>query len=109
VRVLVIDPDGSNGLDIALRAQQWGHDVKLAIRAERRQGVGKGLVPKVDDPRDWFRWSNLIICTDNSVYLDAIASHRRDGGLATAATPETSRWEIDRSIGHRVLKKAGEK
>src|SRR5580658_4187983 len=90
-----------------MRAQQHGHQVKLSIRNERRRGVGVGFVPRVDDPREWLRWSDLAICTDNAVYMLDIERHRRAGGHAIASTPETASWEIDRSQGEQVLKKAG--
>lgn len=107
MRVLVIDNEGSNGLDIALRAQQHGHEVKFSIRDPKRKGVGVGFVPRVNDPREWFRWSNLIICTDNTVYMQDIDRHRRAGGHAIAATPQTAEWEINRTEGQKVLKAAG--
>lgn len=106
-RILVIDNEGSCGLSIALKAQQYNHEVKLSIRNERRRGVGEGFVPRVDDPREWLRWCNLAIATDNVVYMQDIARHRASGGKAIAATPETAQWEIDREVGHAVLKKAG--
>jgi phosphoribosylamine--glycine ligase len=107
VRVLVIDNEGASGLDIALRAQEHGHDVKFSIRNPKRKGVGEGFVPRVDDPREWLRWSNLCICCDNAVYIEAIKQHRANGGIAIAATPETAAWEIDRKIGEEVFHKAG--
>ena len=107
IRVLVIDNEGASGLDLAIRAQQHGHDVKFSVRNPKRQDVGKGFVKTVEDPRDWLRWSNLAVCCDNAVYMQDIERHRRAGGHAIAATPETARWEIDRAEGEKVFKKAG--
>ena len=61
----------------------------------------------VPDPREWFRWANLIVNCDNSVYLRDLDAHRKEGGLAISACQETAQWEIDRSIGQAVMKKAG--
>jgi len=108
VRLLIIDPDGSNGLDLAIRAQRDGHEVKLAIRpTEKSKLIGKGFVDVVPDPREWFRWSNLIVACDNNVYLRDLDSHRKSGGLAISACQETAQWEINRQVGQAVFKKAG--
>ena len=107
MRLLVIDPDGSNGLDLCIRAQDHGHEVKLAIRSEKNKLVGTGFVEVVRDPRDWFRWANLIVATDNNVYLRDLDLHRADGGLVIAATQEVAQWEINRQLGQAILKKAG--
>ena len=107
-RILIIDPEGSVGLDLALRAQRHGHEVKLAIKPnERKKTVGKGFVSVVPDPREWLRWSNLVICTDNSMYLTDLDRHRAAGGKVIGSTKETASWELDREIGQRVMKKAG--
>ena len=107
MRLLIISPEGS-GLDLAIRAQKDGHEVKFAVKqTEKTKLIGKGLVDVVADPREWFRWSNLVFNTDNSLYIQALDAHRKDGGLALSACQETAAWEIDRSIGQTVLKKAG--
>lgn len=108
MRLLVIDPDGSSGLDLCLRAQAQGHHVKFAIRQnERNKLIGRGLVEVVPDPREWFKWSDLIVHCDNSVYLRDLDLHRESGGKAIAASQETALWEIDRQVGHTILRKAG--
>lgn len=107
MRLLVVDSDGSSGLDLALRAQRDGHDVKLAIRPNgRNEKVGKGFVELVRDFREWLRWANLIVSCYNDKYLRELAAHRANGGLVIAASPETAQWEIDRQVGQAVLKKA---
>lgn len=108
MRLLVIDPEGSSGLDLALRAYRDGHDVRLAIRqTEKQKTRGRGFVEVVPDPREWFRWSNLIVNCDNSVYIRDLDQHRKAGGLAISACATTAEWEIDRGIGQAILKKAG--
>jgi len=108
VRLLVIDPEGSVGLDLALRAQQAGHEVKLAIKPTEKNALrGKGFVTVVPDPREWLRWSNLVVCCDNAMYLQDLERHRAAGGLVIGSTKETAAWEIDRQVGQAVFKKAG--
>lgn len=108
MRLLVIDPEGSSGLDLALRAYRDGHEVKLAIRDTEKQKLrGKGFVDVVRDPREWFRWSNLIVNCDNSVYLRDLDAHRKTGGKVISACQETALWEIDREVGQKIMEKAG--
>ncbi len=108
MRLLLIDPEGSNALDLALRAQQQGHTVKVAIKPiERRMLIGKGLVDVVRDPREWFRWADLVINTDNSVYLRDLDNHRKEGGKVISSSQETALWEIDRLVGQGIMRKAG--
>jgi phosphoribosylamine--glycine ligase len=108
VRLLIIDPEGASGLDLAIRAQKDGHEVKLAIKPnEKRKLIGKGFVEVVPDPREWFRWSNLVVACDNSLYMNALDAHRAAGGKVLGASQETAQWEIDRQIGQAVFKKAG--
>jgi phosphoribosylamine--glycine ligase len=108
MRLLVIDPDGSNGLDLALRAKTAGHEVKLAIRkTEKNKFVGRGFVEVVDDPRPWLRWSNLVVACDNNVYISMLDLHRRDGGHVIAPSVETAQWEINRQLGQSIFRKAG--
>ena len=109
MRLLVIDPEGSSGpRSRAASAYRDGHDVKLAIRQTEKQKLrGRGFVEVVPDPREWFRWSNLIVNCDNSVYIRDLDQHRKTGGLAISACATTAEWEIDRGIGQGILKKAG--
>jgi phosphoribosylamine--glycine ligase len=107
MRVLIVDPPG-HGLDLAVRAQQAGHDVRLAIREdERTKQIGRGLCEVVRDHKAWLRWSNLVICTDNSLYLHDLDRHRNEGGLVIAPSVEASKWELDRKLGQNIFRKSG--
>ena len=107
MRLLIVDPPG-HGLDLAIRAQNAGHEVKLAIRLDARtKNIGRGFVTVVRDHREWLRWANLIVCTDNSLYLHDLESHRRlAGGLVIAPSPEAAQWELDRQLGQQVFRRA---
>lgn len=107
MRLLIVDPPG-HGLDFAIRAADAGHQVKLAIREdERTKDIGKGLVEVVRDHKQWFRWSDLILCTDNSLYLRDLDSYRKEGGLIVAPSQEAAQWELNRQLGQDVFRKAG--
>lgn len=107
MRLLIVDPPG-HGLDLAVRAQQAGHEVKLAIRDdERTKMIGRGFCEVVRDHKAWLRWANLVVCTDNSLYLRDLDSHRREGGLVIAASPAAAQWELDRKLGQDIFRKAG--
>ena len=107
MRVLIVDPPG-HGLDLAIRAQNAGHEVKLSIRQdEKTRHIGNKWVTVVNNHREWLRWAQIIICTDNSFYLQDLDRHRQEGGLVVAPSVEMSRWELDRKVGQDILKKAG--
>lgn len=107
MRVLIVDPPG-HGLDLAMRAQSAGHEVKIAIRHDKRtEHIGRGLVDVVRDHKEWLRWSQLVICTDNSLYLRDLDRHREEGGLVIAPSVEAAQWELDRKLGQDVFRKAG--
>ena len=107
MRVLIIDPMAA-GLDLAMRAQAHGHDVKLSIKPDKKtESIGKGCVEVIPDPRPWLRWSEFVIATDNTLYMRDLDNHRAAGGLVLAASQETAAWEINREIGQQVLRKAG--
>jgi phosphoribosylamine--glycine ligase len=107
MRLLIVDPPG-HGLDLAIRAQNAGHQVKLAIRQdEKSKHIGRGFVEVVADFRPWLRWANLIVNTDSSLYLRELDAHRKEGGLIVGPSQEMARWELDRKLGQDVFKKAG--
>jgi phosphoribosylamine--glycine ligase len=107
MRLLIVDPPG-HGLDLAVRALGAGHEVKLAIRNdERTKHIGQGLCEVVRDHKPWLRWANLVVCTDNSLYLHDLDAHRQDGGLVIAPSPEAAKWELDRKLGQDVFRRAG--
>ena len=109
MRLLVLDdPDGGSGLDLCIRAQRDGHQVKLAIKPKDKSSlIGKGFVEVVDDPRPWYRWANLIVACHNTWHIHSLDAHRKEGGKIIAASVETAQWESNRQIGQAVLRKAG--
>jgi phosphoribosylamine---glycine ligase len=107
MRLLIVDPPG-HGLDFAIRCQDAGHKVKLSIKQdERTKSIGQGLVEVVREHKPWLRWADLVVCTDNSLYLHDLEAHRREGGLVIAPSPEAAAWELDRQLGQKIFKSAG--
>lgn len=107
MRLLIIDPHGDS-LDFALRCQRDGHDVRHFIRkSDRTESIGKGLVQVVDDHRSWLRWADLVFMADNTLYLQDLDRYRGEGGKVIGASKDSAQWEINRSTGMEVMKKAG--
>ncbi len=112
MRVLVIDADGGNGqLSFIMRAQDAGHTVKWFFRKPvdwNAQPIGKGIADIVHDWRAWLHWADLVVLGDNTKYLAEIDVWRRDRGTRViGATVESARWELDRTFGQQVFRKAG--
>jgi len=111
VKILVIDSDGGNGqLAFIMRAQDAGHAVKWFMRKPGRhaQPIGRGIADIVNDWREWMRWADLVVLGDNTRYLTEIDVWRRDRGTRViGATTESAKWELDRTFGQQVFKKAG--
>lgn len=109
MRVLLIDLHGEGMLDIALRIQADGHDVKLFMipASKNTELIGKGLVPIVNDWRPWARWSNLVIVANNVRYLRELDSWRRQGCLIVGPSEEAAAWELDRTLGMKMFEKHG--
>ena len=112
-RLLLIDP-ASNCLDMALRAQNAGWDVKW-YDAPRKDGTprlsGKGMVEKIDDfneiKKKWMDWADLIYLPDNTRWLDMLEPYRQLGYPILAPSAEAAKLETDRDIGQKAMAKAG--
>src|SRR5574337_262770 len=106
MRLLIFDPAG-NGLDLAMRAQRDGHEVRHFIRqTEKTKYIGRGLVEIVDDFRPWLRWADLIFCTDNTKYLRELDGIRDELPIV-GASKEAAAWELERQEGQAIFKKHG--
>jgi phosphoribosylamine---glycine ligase len=109
MRLLVIDPAG-NGLDLAWRAQDYGHEVKHFIRkTPKTEHIGKGFVEIVPEFKPWLRWADLVFHTDNTFYLQDLDSFRREMPRTPVIGPssEMAQWELDRGVGDRMFRKHG--
>lgn len=107
MRLLIIDPAGS-GLDLAIRAQEYGHKVKHFIRrTEKTKYIGRGFVELIDDYRPWLRWADVIFNTDNIFYLRDLDAAKKEGALIVGSSCESAQWELDRDIGMKIMRRAG--
>lgn len=109
MRVLVLDHYGGDGcLDLVLRLQHAGHDVRFHFKkTDRTRDFGKGLITWVDDWRPSMRWADLVVLSDNTHYLRDLEPYRRDGVKIVGATQDSAAWELQRKAGMDVFKKAG--
>jgi phosphoribosylamine--glycine ligase len=113
MRVLWIDSDGGSGaLDILMRMQADGHAVRWFMRKPfdwKVQSIGKGLVEVVQDWHEHVRWADLIIQGDNTWYTHEMDQWRARGYPIVGASKAAAEWELDRTLGQQVFKKAGVK
>lgn len=110
MRVLVLDP-GGNGVDWSMRAKRCGHQVKLYIPDKPRLAmIGRGLIDRVSNWREWVRWADLVFLTDNIAYLAELREVMRSTSSAAAvfgATAKSAEWELDRDIGMAQFRRHG--
>ena len=107
MRVLFIEDEG--GIDVSRRAMEHGHQVKVFTRQydDYKRPGGRGLVEIVKDWRPWMRWADLVFLESNNLYMHEMDRWRREGCVIIGGNEESSLWEIDRSRGMQVFKKAG--
>ena len=108
MRILVVDSYGESALAWCLRCKDAGHQVKWFFApTPRNEAIGKGLIERVTDWRDWMRWADLVFLPDNTKYLRELDAWRERGGTIVGPNVAGAAWELDRDEGMRVLKKAG--
>jgi phosphoribosylamine--glycine ligase len=103
MKVLLIDMDGGDGLDFALRAQEADHAVRYCVHG----AVGDGLVDKVDDWEAQMDWAELIIPTKNSKYQERLAPYFGKGYPIFGANAKGAELELDREVGQKILRSSG--
>ncbi len=112
MKILIIDASGAS-LDWTMRCLKDGHQVKWYLPAMKSKlmpcKIGKGLVEIVNDPRDWYRWADLIFYTDNTKWIEYADIWRSQGWPVISPSAITREWELDRDLGQTILKKAGVK
>lgn len=108
MKLLIVDPDGL-ALDLAWRARQYKHDVKMVIRdTPKSKFIGKGIVDVIRDAGPYYRWADLIFLADNSRWLREIDGLRAGGSeRIIGPTKELADWELDRQVGQDILKNHG--
>jgi phosphoribosylamine--glycine ligase len=103
VKVLFIDQDGEL-TDLAWRAVTDGHDVRRFIKdTPHTAKVGKGLTKIVREYRPFVKWADIIILSQNNLYMKEADAWRRDGCVVIGPTEESAKWEIDREYGQKIF------
>lgn len=113
MKILCIDT-GSNALDLLMRCQQYGHEVRwfqkdFDNRTVRRSG--EGIIELIRDydslRKKWIGWADLIYLPDNSHYLDMLEPFRAIGYPIYGPSPEAAALELDREKGQQAMKECG--
>jgi len=109
MRVLLIADAGDGLLDLALRAQASGHEVRFFVRKYHPQTrpIGRGLVERVADWRPSMDWADLAILETNGSYMHVMDAWRKRGKLIIGGNEDSALWELDRAKGMAVFKHAG--
>lgn len=107
MKILVIDSQAAS-LDWTIRCQADGHEIKWYVPPDPKvDNVGKGIVERVKDPSDWYRWADMIFFSDNTKYIQYADSWRKQGFTVISASAETADWELDRAAGQDIMDAAG--
>ena len=105
MNILLIDATGSF-LDYALRCEAQGHEVKVWMPKDKdgsRLCIGDGLITKVDHWQSWMKWADLVLASDNAKYIRELESWRDRGFPLWGPNLAVTEWELNRSVGQRVL------
>lgn len=107
MNLLVMDMKGDEGcaLDIALRAQEAGHEVRYWL--PKSHPVGKGLVEKPKEWKESMEWADLIILTGNCDYPEGFNEYFGKGYPIFGTNPKAAELELDRGEGQAVLEYYG--
>ncbi len=109
MKVLCVEKTADGMLDLAMRAEANGHQVRYCLGDYNPQKcpVGRGLVERVADWRPSMRWADLVILGGNDWCMQEFAAWRERGVPIIGGTPESAAWESDRALGMQVFKRAG--
>lgn len=108
MKLLIIDPQGA-ALDLAYRAQEAGHKVRMCVRdTPKTEHIGRGMVEVVRDFAPFLHWADLIFNADNTRWLRELDAFQAYGGAPViGASQETAKWELDRKHGVDILSAHG--
>lgn len=106
MRLLCIDTFGEAVLGWLMRCKAAGHAVKWFV-GKSDCPVGKGMIERVDDWRQWMNWADVVFLTDNLKYLYELDFWRERSIKIVGPSQEGARWELDRTYGMNMLEKHG--
>ena len=97
------------GLDLAQRAVEDGHEVRVFRPTKHPIGAGFKGVKVVDDWRDSMAWAKdgLVVPTGNAKYTVELDRYRDLGFRIFGPTTASAKLEIDRAAGMEAMKAAG--
>jgi phosphoribosylamine---glycine ligase len=112
MRALVVDLEGEGtALDMALRGQRAGHDVRYWQPPHPGTGktlpYGQGMLPIVTEWESSADWADLIIVNGNSRSHSDIADYLGRGYPMFATNERTAQLELDREAGMKALEEHG--
>lgn len=109
MRLLLIADAGDGLLDLALRAEQFGHQVRLFVRKydEHTRPIGRGLVDLVPEWKSWIEWADLTVLEANGFSMLDFGRWRDRGCLIIGGDDISAAWELDRSTGMEVFERCG--
>lgn len=115
MKVLILDIDEGPGVNLALRAQEWGHSVKYWLPPNRKQQkfrFGEGMIKRVKEWEPLMDASDLIVMTGNTVtgfpqYMEKFEPFFEQGYPLFGANLASAKLELDRLQGQKVLEAAG--
>jgi phosphoribosylamine--glycine ligase len=112
LRVLILDTEDGQGLDLAVRAVDAGHEVRLYEFSTKpvRHGEGFPGIKHVATWRESMPWvgkDGLIFVTGNWRFLFELERYRDLGFKIFAPSVRSARLEIDRGAGMELLRAHG--
>jgi phosphoribosylamine---glycine ligase len=109
MRVLLLEETADGLLDLAIRGQVLGHQIRYHVGSydQHRHPTGRGLIERVPDWHSSIPWADLIIAGGNGKWLRELDSVRQRGTLMIGGHYDASQWELDRMIGMAAFKKGG--
>jgi len=110
MRCLIIDADGV-GLDMAVRMEACGHEVRWYRFSKKPTRAGEGFpgIKIIDDWKPSMAWAKegLIVTTANNRFIPELDRYRDHGFNIFSPTVASAELEIDRKAGLEAMKKAG--
>lgn len=109
MNVLIIDSEGGQGTDFAIRCQNAGHEVKLFINPQPTGSTteGVGLVPRIGDYHPHLKWADLIFPTGNANFMKERDKLIEEGFPIFGAGTLGCKLEIDRAFAMKLLERQG--
>jgi phosphoribosylamine--glycine ligase len=97
--------DEGTGMDLCMRAKDYGHEVQYWTDGLHPAGVG--LVERPYECGPALQWADLIVLTGNCDYPDEVVEAFEQGLPIFGTNPKAAELELDRAAGQQVLDDCG--